>query len=598
MTFVKAEQDPRTVETVDSSPKTNPPEVVDPKYQRYGIGAKLMKSMGYVEGTGLGSSGQGIVDPVMTHVRPKGMGIGAVPEKAEESWDEDSDDEEEKPVNRTGISFELQVMPSLFELIQDLEKHGFEVPLCVKEICDDMSAQDNRDLRLQLVDDLRQVKEINTKRTYLEYERNQLQATVSLADRELQLLKQVLAVVDQDDVLEKVDKLESVQSAEVADLLVGLLDGKLLFDNWDPFDSVELMTQLSRWKMVVSKFETEERSPFDNLVLTHWIGKVTSALRDDWIVTEQPNRGVSVVEDALEVVRKDGIDYVLHGVVLPLLLDAIKQWQPGTQGPEYWLIEWLNLFEDDMAEEAMKALFHQYHDWIVDYPAPKVPLDRSHLRLWLDYYATPENGYDRYIQEALVEHAAQFLHSGRTFEYENAGKNHASCIGFVESLHGLDPKTVDDQIEREILVPWMAEFMSLTNVERFKYLTNWIATFYLKHWQRVPVRNYVSRAYDMLNTSLDTGLTSSSVEKVRAQISEINLKTHTLTIKEIVEKYCKSHDLFLLASRGVNDRGMLMYTISRTMNDGLTVYFDNDIVWASIEGEFEPISVEEIVKYV
>lgn len=46
------------------------------------FGARMLAKMGHVKGQGLGSSGQGIVNPIEAQARPQGIGLGAVREKS------------------------------------------------------------------------------------------------------------------------------------------------------------------------------------------------------------------------------------------------------------------------------------------------------------------------------------------------------------------------------------------------------------------------------------------------------------------------------------------------------------------------------------
>ncbi|KAB8218845.1 GC-rich sequence DNA-binding factor-like protein-domain-containing protein [Aspergillus novoparasiticus] len=123
--------------------------------------ARMMAKMGYVEGQGLGSTGQGIVTPIEAQARPQGAGLGAVREKTKQAREEekraaalrgevveDSSDEERKrrqkkkearkQGSRSGTGTPVTRAKPQFRTAREMEEDmaGLEVPNVLKSLVD------------------------------------------------------------------------------------------------------------------------------------------------------------------------------------------------------------------------------------------------------------------------------------------------------------------------------------------------------------------------------------------------------------------------------------------------------------------------------
>lgn len=123
--------------------------------------ARMMAKMGYKEGHGLGTTGQGIINPIEAQARPTGAGLGAVREKTKQARDEerrekvrkgetieDSSDEEKrrrrkkkeerKTESRSGTGTPIARVKPQFRTAREMETdmEGLEVPNVLKSLVD------------------------------------------------------------------------------------------------------------------------------------------------------------------------------------------------------------------------------------------------------------------------------------------------------------------------------------------------------------------------------------------------------------------------------------------------------------------------------
>jgi len=119
-----------------------------PSGRKYGMGAAMLEKMGYKQGQGLGTEGQGILNPIETKLRPERVGLGAVKEMTAQAKEEArrrgqllSDDEEDKKrrgKNKSGSGTSTPRSRAKKVVYQTAEEMagGMEVPKTIQKLVD------------------------------------------------------------------------------------------------------------------------------------------------------------------------------------------------------------------------------------------------------------------------------------------------------------------------------------------------------------------------------------------------------------------------------------------------------------------------------
>ncbi|KAG7709674.1 hypothetical protein KL933_001459 [Ogataea haglerorum] len=583
----------RPKETTDEQPLTG----VD---RQYGIGASLLRQMGYVEGKGLGKAEQGIVAPIETKMRPRGLGIGGTDEKSPE---EDSSGDE----SMSEVAFK-STLPSLYSLIEQFEQVGTHVPVKIKEMCDNGS--ETVEIRTALAGILGQLKDVQTK-IHSAQQELELQKRIEVASRERRLaLQRVL-----DGNHEKIRDDEDREMA--AKMLMAKLEPRVraLMDSWDPTDlDSNISDQLLGYKDEYSLFESEHDNAYQALVSQLWKKKAGEFYAIKWSVW-QPNLGIALIEDFQELVSEAAVAQIYEEVLLPKFRDEIRLWQMGEPGPETWLTDWLNVMDERMVDQVVADIFQKYADWIVvgwNIEEQQLPAKRIHLSLWLDLYGDEQTRQK--MESSVIKRCVQQLRKSKL--------QNADVMKFVALLraNGVRYDKIDYLIENEAALSWTDKFYSLPDArEQYHYVFNSLVRLYARlfscyHFPRL--QKYLVLALDHLNFEYKTSLQQlqmtvppehrfasqrePSISKLVEATENLSFKPQkktTVTLKQLLDDYCQEHDLFVLPESTLM-AGKAMYRVTRNMKSGLLIYLDDDVVWAKTGADFEPVAFDELEHYV
>lgn len=564
---------------------------------KYGVGAQIMIKMGYKLGTGLGLNQEGIVNPIETKLRPQGVGLGAIPEKVDDKETENQEEEEEEEVSN--IKKKERLTLSLYDIINELELKGMEVPSKVKQL--EVSDLNELLVKLRTINDEWDASTRQEK--FLLYQKREAEMKLDTSSGKISELQLACNLIKSDK-----DKMEVLKQLTAYDNL----ELKYTFVNYISEEVEELLKSqntdiLGKYIGLYKEFRDYNvpvLNPWDSMIYT----KLTPII-DQGIEDGDHETILKVLEywnTTSLVVDSRAIDKACQDKIFPYLKSVIQKWQPMKNSPMF-IIDYLKAaprFTDFI--QLVELIFDKYVEYLKDIDLQEFDQEYENFEsIWLEIFR-------QFLGGGSMKQLKKTLFETYSMKKLPIRINSFKIIFRLAFLI----KDVDIVLQFRLFNPLMKRFESLYNESKVKFaqeFTYWYDSFKeLSNAYLLPsnvidaIDWYMNKALSGEFTSLPTINGQQLPESLRFS-SDNPFKTSNIdgiptykimtTFKDVIEHYCLSHDiLFRLLDKYHPEYGVALYSLQR-QNNSITCFIKDDVLWIQL-GEYIPIKVDHIDKYV
>lgn len=606
--------------------------------KKYGIGAKLMMKMGYVEGTGLGSDNRGIVNPIETKLRPQGLGIGGVKEKIHDSDEAMSSSDEKKHEKQDKLEPQIDI----FELIEDLELKGVEVPMKYKELSDNIEKQDirhgNHVISNELTEAYEKLNRINNElesvikdERFHGFQLKEIEARLNSQNEEIVQTERIV------DLIESFNKEYILISDEHQK--VTLVSGTLKKLTNEPYSSFKgiretfvsivspimselfqkyfeealdpnhlLIIILSDWAYIYREIEI-----IDLNQLGHWDSLIYSNIKQKLkvIIDDETKKDTvhAQLMDLLHIWMNAPVlinptlsisNNLANEVILPFLNKKLELWSPGedpNNSPHNFIMDYLSLLSSDESLTVGKTLIHTILEKYLNFV-----VYGSESSFWEKYLITERS--NEYYKGVIVTELSllfdvwiiifdEILGEKLSLEIQNALKmSFCTFMSIHEEFSWLGSKLEFAKLELVFLLIFNFKQCKLLNEQQtivllqFKFFNPWIKTLVLWlqkiDYNSLQISQWYRMWYDWFCNSIkEYGMTSLVIRMV-----DWYFNTALQTIKDVVND--KQSFLPILPSFENN---------SFPANKKIYELIVNENVSTPINAETSSINVEGIPSY-